>query len=259
MDEGRVEIRCQQFRRRVDLAVADQDGVALGVTGAAVVAIDLGAVFLVGMILGDRTGDQIHSAVFAVQRDLEVGLRILAALGHDRFLDDQLRIILKVTPGLSVRVVHAADLGGLHGELRAFAKVHFRHRIDDALARPLTGANVLFLIEDFRILIQHEVVDTVVAGVILAVRVHAAARDDHNVRPFADMEIIVDQVVDMASGDAGRDVDLFSLRKGIDVDIQSLAAFFGLDAHMLGGFSPRALAVRTDIEGPVVFAAAVVV
>ena len=65
--------------------------------------------------------------------------------------------------------------------------------------------------------------DAVVLGILLAVRMDAAARDDDDIRIFADVEIVVNQVIHIAVGDAGRDIDGFALGVRLDDDVDARA------------------------------------
>lgn len=97
--------------------------------------------------------------------------------------------------------------------------------------------------------------DAVVAGFLLAFAVHAAARLDDDVRAFAHIEVVVDQVVHAGVGDAGGDVHRLALGAGLDVDDKARRVGLGLDEDVLAGLAGGALAVLPDVISPFELAA----
>ena len=71
------------------------------------------------------------------------------------------------------------------------------------------------------------------AGLRVFLVVHAAARDNQDIRAFSDIEVVVNQIVHAAVGDAGRDVDRFPFCAGQHMDHKAGAFLFGLDFDML--------------------------
>ncbi len=114
---------------------------------------------------------------------------------------------------------------------------------------------MLFLIYHVRVLLQNEAMDAVVARFFLVVRVDTAARDNHHVRTLAHIEIIIDKIVDVAVGDAGRDVYPLPLGVGLDVDHQTGRVLLRLYLDILRGLTSCTFTVFTDIKRAVEFAA----
>ena len=206
------------------------------------------AVGLAGIAPRHGAGDEVRAGIRAVHAHLELGVRLLLALGEYALVDVQLRARGQRGAGLAHRSVHAADLRGVHGHHRVFFKKHLRHRVDAAHALALAGAHVLFKVGDARALFEEEAVDAVVACLFPAVGVYAAAGDDGHIRALADEKVVVDQIVHAAVGDAGGDGHRLALRARADADVQPRLVGLALDADIFGGLPPGALAVFADVE-----------
>ena len=98
-----------------------------------------------------------------------------------------------------------------------------------------------------RIFVQDKTVDTVVARVLLAVCMHAAARDNGYICTFAHIKIVVYKIVHRAVGHAGRDIHGLALGSGEDMDINAGLIRFGSNPDVFGGLPPGALPVLADV------------
>lgn len=72
VDEAGIDGVSRDLRTRADDTVVHDDGVALRVHGALVVAADVGVEHLGGVILGDRARDDVRARLIAVKVDGEV-------------------------------------------------------------------------------------------------------------------------------------------------------------------------------------------
>ena len=178
VDEAGIDGVGRDLRARADDTVVHDDGVALRVTGALVVAADVGVEHLGGVILGDRARDDVRARLIAVKVDGEVRLRVLMAVGHDLFLDDERRTVGQMRLRVADGGVDALDLGRLHLHVGVLAEVNDRRRVHDVLAVSVALTVVLFNVAHAGILADEEAVDPVVAGLLRAAVVDAAAGDD---------------------------------------------------------------------------------
>ena len=79
---------------------------------------------------------------------------------------------------------------------------------------------------------------------------NAAARNDDHSGVFANIEVIVDQVLETGLADHHGDVDAFIPGAGGDDDINAGFIGFGDDIDVGGGIAPGGGAVGADIVGP---------
>ena len=89
--------------------------------------------------------------------------------------------------------------------------------------------------------------DTVVLRVVGAAVVNAAARDDRDVAVVADIEIVVDRLLDAAGAHNDGNMDVFALGIRFDEDIDSGAVLLGADIDVIRGVSACELAVDTEV------------
>src|SRR5699024_6059132 len=139
-----------------DRGVVHDDGVALGVARAGAVAVDVADEFLFAHILGHAAGHHVGRAALAVEVHVKVGDGALVALGQ-------------------------MDEGGV---------------VHDLFAAAVALAVVLLHIAQPGVLGQPEGVDAVVLGVAAAAVVDAAPGNDGHVGSFADVEVVVHQVLE---------------------------------------------------------------
>ena len=62
------------------------------------------------MILGDGAGDDVRAGIIAVEVNGEVRLRVLMAVRHDLFLDDERGAVRQVGLRVAIGGVDALDL-----------------------------------------------------------------------------------------------------------------------------------------------------
>src|SRR5699024_1238963 len=89
VDQRSVNISREQLRSRVDSALPDEDGVAFRMSGTAAVASDLRVILLIGMILGYRTRDQIHTGILPLHIHLKICGCLLLAVRQDPLMYNQ--------------------------------------------------------------------------------------------------------------------------------------------------------------------------
>ena len=97
-------------------------------------------------------------------------------------------------------------------------------------------------------------VDAIVARLFFAVCMDAAACHHHHIGPFADVEIVVYQVVHAAVCDAGRDIYLFPFCAGRHADIDARLVCFGFNFDVFRRLAPGASAVLANVVGAGKFA-----
>ena len=95
-----------------------------------------------------------------------------------------------------------------------------------------------------------EGMDAVVGGFLGPGAVDAAARDDDHIGVFANIEVIIDQVLETGLADHHGDVDAFIPGAGGDDNINAGFIGFGDDIDVGGGIAPGGGAVGADIVGP---------
>ena len=236
-----------QFRRGVHAGFLGDDGVAFAVAGAGRVPHNGGTVFLMGLAPGHGAGNQVHAGVLAGQGDLKVRPGDLLLFGEQPLPNQQFGVFAHLAPGDSLGAVHAADLRGVHFQHGILVQIGLRHRVDGAQAEALAQAHVLFQILHPGTLAQEKPVNAVVPGGFAVRGVHAAAGHDDHVRPRADEEIVVHQIVHVAVGHAGGNADAFAHRTGIHPDVQAGLVLFGSNMNVIGGHAPRAEAVLPNV------------
>ena len=234
VDEAGLDGVGRDLRARADGAAVHDDGVALRVTGALVVAADVGVEHLAGVILGDGAGDDVRAGIIAVEVNGEVRLRVLMAVRHDLFLDDERGAVRQVGLRVAVCGVDALDLGRLHLHVGVLAEVDDRRRVHDVLAVAVALAVVLFDVAHPGVLADEEAVDAVVAGLLRAAVVDAAAGDDGHIAVLADVKVIVDHVLEAGLGNDDRDVHALVFRAGGDVNVDAGLVFLRDDVDVRG-------------------------
>ena len=149
---------------------------------------------------------------------------------------------------IALRIVHAADLAGVHDDGRALFEIYDGLRVQNALARTLALAVVLFDIVNLRVFADVEGMDAVMLGVAVAAVVDAASGHDGHVCTLADKEVVIDHVVEPGSAQYDRDMHVFALGKGRDPDVDAVLVGLGDDLDMLGVLAERLLSVETDVH-----------
>ena len=183
-----------------------------------------------------------------VQLNREFGFRPLIAAGHQLFFDDKLGAILQIPFCHPLGGIHSLDLHRLHLEDAVLFDVHDSHRIEHPFAAAVPFADMLFHIPHPGVFPHIEGVDPVVLGEMLAVVVDAAARHDVHIGPFADIEFVVDEILQAAFVYHDGDMDGFPFRAGTDIDLDPPAVFLRPDFDVGRALPPRAPAVHTDVE-----------
>ena len=168
-------------------------------------------------------------------------------MGHNLFADNQLSIPLQNGCGFPFGGVHSFDLHGIHLHVAAFCHLDMSLRIDDAFAGAIADADVLFLIAHSRIFGEEKAVDSVVLGIFLAVHMDAAACHDNDVRIFSHIEVVIHQVIHIALGHTGRNIDGF-LCVRLDNDVDAGLSDLWHNVNIFAGLSACAAAVLADVE-----------
>ena len=191
VDEAGLDGVGRDLRTCTDGAAVHDDGVALRVTGALVVAADVGVEHLAGVILGDGAGDDVRAGIIAVEVNGEVRLRVLMAVRHDLFLDDERGAVRQVGLRVAVCGVDALDLGRLHLHVGVLAEVDNRRRVHDVLAVAVALAVVLFDVAHLSTFFYIKGMDAIVTAIRTAAVVDAATGYDGHVCALTDKEIII--------------------------------------------------------------------
>ncbi len=152
--------------------------------------------YLLRMVSGDRTRNNLRRGILAVKVDGHVGACVLPAVGHKPFEHQQRRARLEMRGRFAHRRVNPLDLHHFHLAVGAFLHFDLGGRIEDTLSRALAGAVVLFNIFHTRIFADMEAVNPVMLAFIAPGVVNTAAGNDEYVSIVADIEIVVDKVVD---------------------------------------------------------------
>ena len=250
VDEAGVDAVGGELRRGDDVGVVHDDGVAFGVAVAGGVAVDAADKILHGAILGNAAADDVGAAILAVEVHFKIGLGDLVAGGEDFFVDDEGGAVGEITGGFANGVVDAFDLGGFHLKLGAFGEVEDGGWVHDLLAAAVAFAEMLFDVFDLGIFADVEGVDAVVLAVAAtAAVVDAAAGDDGDVAVFADVEIVVDEILEAALLHDDWDVHGFVDGAILNVDLDALAFLLGNDLDIGGGAAAGCLAVGADVVG----------
>ena len=105
-------------------------------------------------------------------------------------------------------------------------------------------AVVLLGIEHARILADVEGMNAVVRGILVSVIVNAAAGDDLDVAVFADIKVVVDQILDAALCENDRNVNLLADRAVLHADVDAGEILLGGN----GDIGARALGVGTAVH-----------
>ena len=226
------------------------DGVALHVRAAGRVARDHGVEDLYRVILGDAAGNDLCGGIGAVQDDLHVAVGQLISVRHQSLGQYQLRACLYDCHRLALGGVYAADLYHFHLAERALLQVHGSDGIQDAFARSVTVAVVLFHVFHARILAHAEGMDAVMLALLVAAVVDATARDDQYVCALADVEIVIHHIVHAAFGQNDRDVYAFILGKGLDGDINARFVGLGFDLNICARGTGKRLSILADVVSP---------
>ena len=251
MDQAGVDAVGGELRRGDDVGVVHDDGVAFGVAVAGGVAIDAADKILHGAILGNTAADNVGAAILAVEVHFKIRLGDLVAGGEDFFVDDEGGAVGEVAGGFTNGVVDAFDLGGFHLKLGTFGEMEDGGWVHDLLAAAVAFAEMLFDVFDLGIFADVEGVDAVVLAVAAtAAVVDAAAGDDGDVAVFADVEIVVDEILEAALLHDDWDVHGFVDGAVLDMDLDALALLLWNDLDVGSRTAAGSLAIGADIISP---------
>ena len=112
--------------------------------GAKIISLEVGEKFLVGMISGHRTGNDIRAGIFPVHGHVKIALRRLVPMGHQPFLDHQPGIGSQMGDGFPLGGIDSFDLHRLHLHVAAFLHGDLRPGIHDPLAVSIAFSVMLF-------------------------------------------------------------------------------------------------------------------
>ena len=119
--------------------------------------------------------------------------------------------------------------------------------VHDLFAAAVALAVVLLHIAQPGVLCQVEGVDAVVLGVAAAAVVDAAPGNDGHVGSFADVEVVVHQVLEAGLAQNHRDVYALVLGERADKNVDARFVGLGHDVDVGGGVAGFQLAVGTDV------------
>ena len=126
---------------------------------------------------------------------------MLVAGGHDLLVHREGGAGCQGATGFAQGVIHPGDLGGLHIHGSPFLQVDNGGGVHYPLAAAFAFAVVLFHIAQVGALPHMEGMDAVMGGFLGSGAVDAAARDDDHIGVFANIEVIVDQVLETGLAD----------------------------------------------------------
>ena len=157
---------------------------------------------------------------------------------------------VRVEGGLSIAQgrIDSRELDHLHLAVRALLHRDLGHGVQYALTRAVALAVVLFNIFDFRIFADKEAVYTVVLGLFGAAIVYPAARDYKNVRALADIEVVINRVVDAGLCKNDGDMYLLALCERLYVYIYAGLAVLWFNGDIFARLSYNALAVFSYVQ-----------
>ena len=121
-------------------------------------------------------------------------------------------------------------------------------RVENALAGAGALTVVLLDVGDVGVLAHVEGVDAVVLGGVAAAVVDAAARDNLCRCALADIEVVIDQIVQAALGEHDGDMDALEGRVRGDVDVDAGLVGLRRNLDVLGAAALDALAVGAEVE-----------
>ena len=252
VDELRIGTVGGDGRYGLDLGLSHDDAVALDVAEALGVAHHDGAEYLMGLVLRHGAGDDAALGIAAVELDVHIALRRLAAMGQQALRHHHLAAGLAEEVRLPLGGVNAADLDGVHLHGGVLSQIHHGLGVHH-VAAGLTGvvlAVVLLAVPHPGVFADVERMDAVVAALVAAGVVDAAACHDLHVAVVAHVEVVVDQLAKAGLADDDGDVTLLPLGARLDADVDALLPVgAGRDLNMLGGLAGLAAAVLPDVEG----------
>ena len=147
-------------------------------------------------------------------------------MGKQSFADDQLSACCKIRNSGTLCGVNTLDLDHLHLHGAALFHVNLCHRIQDTLAIAVAGAVMLLNIFNLGILSDIESMNTIMLGILHAAVVNAAAGYDDHIAVLADIEVIVNGLLETAL--AEHDRDMYALMFGTRFDLDINTALIGL-------------------------------
>ena len=200
-----------------------------------------------GMVFGHRARNQIAARSLAVDFHIKTSGGLMLAFGKQPFPHQQTGVLGQLGLCRPVRPVHAADLDAFHLHLSSGGNFNIGLGVNHPSAGALACANVLFNIDGPGVFSDEKPVDAVVPRLLFPFGMDAAAGNNGNVGAFADVKIVVDQVVYPALGDAGRDIGRLSFGPRRHDDIDARLVRFRLNANILRGPATGAQTVLSDV------------
>ena len=99
------------------------------------------------------------------------------------------------------------------------------------------------------VLLQEKAVNTVMAGRFAGRDMNAAAGNNQHISPLADIEVIIDNIIDIAMGDTGRDRNPLAFSAGENPDHQARRIRLVFNLDIIRRLASDTAAVLTDIIG----------
>ena len=147
----------------LDPAIAHDDGVALDMAEAEVVALHIGMEHLPGVLLCHAAGDDPGLGVMAVEDNIHIGVGRLVAVGHQLLGQHDLAVIpFGYDLGVALGGVHTADLAGVHDHSGALLQIDDGLRVQNTPSGAVARAIVYLHIGHLGILAHIEGVDAIV-------------------------------------------------------------------------------------------------
>ena len=176
-------------------------------------------------------------------------------MSHEPLGDHRFRVLAADDLGFPLGGVNAPDLDGLHLDGSALLQIDDGLGIHDFAAGAVALAVMLFRVFYMGVLPDVKGVNAVMTAGFRAAVVNAAACHDVHVAVFADIKVIVHQLLDTGLGDDNGDVAGLAHRAVLYPDVDAgLAVRFAGDLNMLRGLPPVAAGVLSDVERPYGFA-----
>ena len=206
---------------------------------------------LLGIAACYRTGHHVRTTALAVHINHEIGVGKLFAMRIELLFYDKLRTRFHGRFRHTLGGINPLDLGRFHFHFRAFFQMHDRHGIHHVFAVAVPRAVMLFHVFELRIFADVEGVFSVVTRG----RVHAAAVvnttscNNHYIRPFADIEIVVNDFRIPSLGNNHGNMHALIFRAGLDDNVNPfLSVRFRHDIDIRRRVSARLFTVCANVE-----------
>ena len=99
-------------------------------------------VFLIGIALCDRAGNQINGAVFTIHIHIKICHNVFFSICHQTFVNQKLRPIPKASCSGSDGMIHTTQLNGVHLKHSVLSKFHMGYRTDFLLPGSFSGSQM---------------------------------------------------------------------------------------------------------------------